>query len=286
MAEVSIELLGKPAVRRADSTKVGIPTSLQPLLGYLCLEPASSCHRERIVETLWPSLPPSVGRHRLNTVVWRARAIFGTPRDDVLQVSRGGLIRLDRTHVEVDIIDAVRGLNADTRSAASFGMSAAVDLLKRAASVDAQEFLVGCYDDWVIRAREELASLVVSVLETLVAVASAPEEAIAWAELLLRRDPLREDMHRRLIHLYAESGRRSDALRQYDVCRRHLKEDLGVEPLTETSLLAAAVRAGVPPLNADRGQPAVARRELFGALASCRSAVEQIERALEALPAE
>ena len=138
----------------------------------------------------------------------------------------------------------------------------------------------------MVRAREDLAASVIAVLETLVAVAPTAEAAIPCAELLLRRDPLREDVHRRLIRLYAEVGRRSDALRQYDVCRSRLEQDLGVEPLVETALLAAAVRAGVSPLDAATQEPAAALRELRGALASCRSAVEQIERALAALPAD
>ncbi len=286
MAELSMQLFGKAAVRRRDSSKVGIPASLKPLLGYLCLEPASTCHRERVVEALWPNLPSDVGRRRLNTVVWRARAIFGVERDSVLQVSRGGLIRLDKDLIDVDVVEAITGLSSDTRSAAASGIAQAVDLLALAARIDAQEFLVGCYDDWVIRAREELATSVIAVLETLVGVARTPEEAISWTELLLRRDPLREDMHRRLIRLYAEAGRRADALRQYDVCRRRLRDDLGVEPLVETALLAAAVRAGVPPLDATTQAPATALRELRAALASCRSAVEQIERALAVLPTE
>src|SRR5688572_29235118 len=197
MAELSMQLFGKAAVRRRDSSKVGIPSSLKPLLGYLCLEPASTCHRERVVEVLWPNLPSDVGRRRLNTVVWRARVLFGVQRDSVLQVSRGGLIRLDMDLIDVDVVEAVTGLSSDTRSAAASGIAQAVDLLALAAHIDAQEFLVGCYDDWVIRAREELATSVIAVLETLVGVARTPDEAISWTELLLRRDPLREDMHRR-----------------------------------------------------------------------------------------
>jgi DNA-binding SARP family transcriptional activator len=279
-----MQLFGKPAVRRGDSARVGIPNSLQPLLGYLCLERAASCHRERVVEALWPGLPAPVGRRRLNTVVWRARALFGGDRDAVLQVSRGGMMRLDRRRIEVDVFDTVAGLDDATRTAAARGVDEAVDLLARAAHVDAQDFLVGCYDDWVVHAREELASAVVSVLETLIAAAPGTAEAIGWAELLLRRDPLREDMHRRLIRLYVEAGRRADALRQYETCERHLREELGVDPLVETSLVAAAVRAGVRPMEANAPNPTVALRELRGALASCRSAVEQIERALSALP--
>lgn len=286
MAVLSMRLFGKASVRRADSTSVGIAAGLKPLLGYLSLEPVSACHRERVVEVLWPNLPAAMGRRRLNTVVWRARSMFGEDRDDVLQVYRSGLIQLDKRRIHVDVVDALAGFGPDTRSAAALGVAEAVDLLEEVARVDAQEFLLGCYDDWVVRAREELAAGVIAVLETLVALAPGAEEATQWTELLLRRDPLREDMHRRLIRVYADTGRRADALRQYDVCRRRLREDLGVEPLVETSLLAAAVRAGVRPLDASPEEPATALVELRNALASCRSAVEQIERALAALPTD
>jgi Bacterial transcriptional activator domain len=102
----------------------------------------------------------------------------------------------------------------------------------------------------------------------------------------VRLDPLREDAHRRLIRLYAETGRRADALRQYDVCVRNLKDDLGVEPLVETSLVAAAVRAGVAPLPADLTDPRHALSELRRALATCQTAVDQIESALTAMTRE
>jgi DNA-binding SARP family transcriptional activator len=227
-----------------------------------------------------------VGRRRLNTVVWRARALFGAERDEVLQVSRDGVMCLDKSRIEIDVDDAVIGIGRETRADAAAGVAESVVRLERAARIDASEFLVGCYEDWVVRAREELCAGVISVLETLVSLARTTDEAISWSEQLLRRDPLREDSHRRLIRLYAEVGRRSDALHQYHVCRQRLQQDLGVEPLVETSLLAAAVRAGVPPLGATQAQPAEALLELRRALASCRSAAEQIERALAALPSD
>jgi len=302
MTGLRMQLFGRPAIRRADSTVVAIPTSVQPLLGYLALEPAAHCHRDRVVETLWPGLPSSVGSRRLNTVVWRARTLFGGERDEVLHVTRAGAILLDAARIEIDVQDAVVGLRQAIRSTAPHdalrtGLLAgsdtvnrvstadtAADALARAARIDAEEFLLGCYDEWVVRARDELASSVVALLERLAAEADDSAAAIGWCELLLRWDPLREDVHRRLIRLYAEAGRRADALHQYDVCCRHLKEDLGVEPLVETSLLAAAVRENVPPLSAQVADSAEALRQLRGALASCRNAVEQIERALTALP--
>jgi len=274
MADLRLQLFGRPTVQRADASTVAVPASLQPLLGYLNLEPAAHHHRELVVEALWPELPAQVGSKRLNTAVWRARNLFGVARGEVLQVTRAGTIRLNRERISVDVVDAATGLRSGSRSS---------DDLARAARIDAQDLLVGCYDEWVIRAREELASRVLALLERLVEQARDPSAAIGWAELLLRRDPLREDVHRRLMRWYADAGRRADALHQYDICAHHLREDLGVEPLVETSLLAAAVRENVPSLAAEVVDPVVALRELRGALASCRNAVEQIERALAVL---
>lgn len=275
MADVRLQLFGRATVQRADASTVAVPVSLQPLLGYLSLEPPAHYHRELVVEALWPGLPAQVGSKRLNTAVWRVRTLFGVSRDEVLQVTRAGAIRLDRERIWVDVVDAVAGLR---------GGCGTSDDLARAARFDAQDLLVGCYDEWVVRAREELASRVLALLDRMVEQAPDPSAAIGWAELLLRRDPLREDVHRRLMRWYADAGRRADALNQYDVCAHHLREDLGVEPLVETSLLASALRENVTPLGAEVGDPVVALRELRGALASCRNAVQQIERALAVLP--
>jgi DNA-binding SARP family transcriptional activator len=275
MAALRLRLFGRPTVQRADASTVAVPASLQPLLGYLSLEPATHHHRELVVEALWPGQPAQVGSKRLNTAVWRARSLFDAGRDEVLQVSRGGTIALDRERISIDVVEAAAGLRGGYPSE---------DAVARSARIDAHDLLVGCYDEWVVRAREELASRVVSLLERLVEETQDPATAIGWAELLVRRDPLREDVHRRLMRLYADAGRRADALHQYDVCAHVLWEDLGVEPLVETSLLAAAVRERVAPLAPEVVDPVVALQELRGALASCRSAVEQIERALTSLP--
>src|SRR5690606_37669847 len=147
--------LGMPSVLRGGAP-VEIPPSLHQLLGYLCLEPESHCHRERVVESLWPEMGPDVGRRRLNTAVWRARALLGTERDEVLQVSRSGTLRLDWGRIEVDVVDVVQGLREQNRGAAARGDHDALDLLAAGARMDPQDFLVGCGDDWACDARKHL----------------------------------------------------------------------------------------------------------------------------------
>jgi DNA-binding SARP family transcriptional activator len=285
MAGLRLELLGRPAVRRVDETQAAIPLSLQPFLGYLCIERLAACHRERMIEALWRDLSPEQGRRRLNTAVWRARTLLGCGRDQPLRVSRGGEVALDRNHVESDIQPFVDVLRDPTQKHVSGDNREAKRQLGQAVLADVDDFLVGCHDDWVVQARHRLHLAMIRGLETLMDTATDDAEVIGWAELLIRRDPLREDVHRRLIHLYTEAGRPGDALRQYDECERILRDELGVEPLVETSLAAAAVRARVNPIAARGPDSERALQEIRAALVACRTAVDQIEQALTVFPA-
>lgn len=51
-----------------------------------------------------------------------------------------------------------------------------------------------------------------------------------------------EVSHRRLMRLLARTGRRSQALLQYETCRRALLVELGVEPSQETKALYLQIR--------------------------------------------
>ncbi len=58
--------------------------------------------------------------------------------------------------------------------------------------------------------------------------------AIRYAGQYLQTDDLAEEIHRQLIILYAATGQRSAALRQFERCMVVLEHELGVEPLPET----------------------------------------------------
>jgi tetratricopeptide (TPR) repeat protein len=63
------------------------------------------------------------------------------------------------------------------------------------------------------------------------------QRAISLAQRWLALDPLHEAAHVQLIRLYAVSGQRSLALRQYHECVRILEQELGVPPLAETTAM-------------------------------------------------
>src|SRR4029453_12169853 len=69
-------------------------------------------------------------------------------------------------------------------------------------------------------------------------------DAIAAAQRYLATDELAEDIHRRLMMLYAAAGDRGAALRQFERCAALLERELGVSPLSETCAVYEAIRDG------------------------------------------
>jgi predicted ATPase len=74
---------------------------------------------------------------------------------------------------------------------------------------------------------------------------------------VLQRDPTREDVHRRLMVLYAESGARDQAVRQFHACRDVLLRELGLMPEKATvalyqDILANRIPTRLPARERDR----------------------------------
>ncbi len=85
------------------------------------------------------------------------------------------------------------------------------DSARRRAAVEPYrgDLLIGSYDSWVIRSGERLDELLLCVLARLVVWhrdRGELDEAIALAERVLEPDPLREDVHRTVMRLYARTG--------------------------------------------------------------------------------
>jgi tetratricopeptide (TPR) repeat protein len=108
------------------------------------------------------------------------------------------------------------------------------------------DLLDGCYDDWALRERERLRDLYLRSLAHLMVYARANQEyerSEGYAQRILYHDPLREEIHRDLMQLYALTGRRTLALRQYEICRELLARELGIPPMEETQRLAEILRS-------------------------------------------
>ena len=132
--------------------------------------------------------------------------------------------------------------------------SAGAELLQRAAALYRGVFLAGFslqespeFENWSQTERATLERQYLEALDALIeecAARGAYSDAIAYARRYLATDELAEQIHRRLIGLYAQAGERSAALRQYESCAAILERELGVTPLPETQATYQAILDG------------------------------------------
>jgi TolB-like protein/DNA-binding SARP family transcriptional activator/Tfp pilus assembly protein PilF len=103
------------------------------------------------------------------------------------------------------------------------------------------------FEEWLSARRSEFLEQALEALLKLArsdAAADRHHSALARARRALTLDPLREDFHRQAMRSLAAMGQRCNALRQYEVARQTLVEELGVAPEPETDALRDEIARG------------------------------------------
>jgi WD40 repeat protein/DNA-binding SARP family transcriptional activator/energy-coupling factor transporter ATP-binding protein EcfA2 len=103
------------------------------------------------------------------------------------------------------------------------------------------------FEEWALLKREQFDRAAMQALRGLADYFEAKGDynqalSYSWRQVELER--WQEEGHQQLMRLLALSGRRSEALAQYDICTQMLKKDLGVEPSSLTTALYEAIRDG------------------------------------------
>jgi len=116
------------------------------------------------------------------------------------------------------------------------------------------EFLAGLsidspdFEDWLDQSRSRFRDLALHGLVGLIEqqyAAGDLEQAAKSAGQALRIEPFREDIHRRLMRMYAARGMRAAALAQYRECESILRRELGVTPDGKTVALFNEIAARI-----------------------------------------
>lgn len=241
-AAFRIALLGAPEI-----TWAGQPLSLprrqtRALLYRLAADPQPA-PRAQLCFLFWPDIADGTARRNLTRLLVLLRQAL--PRPAFLQ-TEDEVVSLDHTHLWSDTGEFAR-LAATARTARRQALAQAVELgrgpfLDGFALPDCPEF-----EAWIDTERRTWERRLFDALAALIEAHSAAHDytaAIAAAHRYLRLDELAEDIHRRLIALYAAAGERSAALRQFEQCAVILERELGVSPLPETRAVFEAVRDG------------------------------------------
>jgi DNA-binding SARP family transcriptional activator len=229
-----IHLLGRFEVVREDAP---IPAQAwrrrrpADLLKLVALTPGRALPRERVIAALWPDKDPASGANNLHRALYDLRQILGGRWVDI---ERATVKLRPEVWLDVDAFEAAVAAGARERWTEGVALYRG-DL---------------CPEDlespWLHARRSALRGRFAEAAAPLARVAAEegdPGTSIPLLRRLLEVDPAAEDAHRLLMRLLAQTGRRGEALRQYDACEDAVRA-AGRAVADETRAVRVAIQRG------------------------------------------
>lgn len=290
METLQITLFGHVSVVHPQANgPLKLSRSTQAFFAYLLLQ-QTPVPRDVLMDVFWQDHSPDRARSSLTTALWRLRHLL-EPEDVTpgTYLVTGGLGEVGFNWNSSHWLDTAafeRRLYPLLRKPVSELSEDNLKEIEGVLTLYRGDLLEGMYDDWALRERERFRSLHLNCLTRLMEFYAGQrdfERSIALACEIVRRDPMREEIHRALMRLYQESGQRTLALSQYIQCRDLLSQELGVIPLQETMALyqqiLALSQADGPPVASQPNGPDIA--QLLDELHLVRHSLVEAARALE-----
>jgi predicted ATPase/DNA-binding SARP family transcriptional activator len=215
------------------------------LLVYLMFHPQGRT-REQIGVVFWPGSTAAQVKNSFHVTLHHLRKVLGSGDWVVLENDRYRLnpqlsFELDAATFEAQVTAALRQAKAGTAS---------VDQLRRSLELYRGDLLE--HDgarDWHLEHRLYLQRLYIDAMSAMGELLMQLGDHAAAAEtcrLVLAKDNLREDAHRRLIRCLAQAGERARAIRHYEQLVTLLREELDAGPDAETTALYEELKQSGP----------------------------------------
>jgi len=261
MPDLSLRLLGGFVLRTETRSRSLTVRKAQALLAYLALRAGRAHARETLMHLLWGDTGEKQARQNLRQTMVRLRRVLGVGRRPALIV-QGDTITLNPAAITIDVVELERLVRRGTAEALESAVA-----LYQGPLLDGFRIAAPAFEEWLEAERARVHELALAALRRVLTRhvrKGRLEAAIHVASRLLALDPLQEDVHRTLMRLYAQQGRRAAALRQYQACVAAQQRELGVEPEDETKRLyleilqrAGHARRGVSASGSARTQASV-----------------------------
>jgi DNA-binding SARP family transcriptional activator len=263
---VSVEflILGPLDVRRdGTSLELGGPRQ-RSVLSVLLLRAGEVVTASDLICDVWGETPPETAANLLQGYVSDLRKALG--RDAIVTRGRGYALDIERTALDLHRFER---LAADAEGAEP---EVAADRLGQALGMWRGRAFADLADEPFARdAGRRLEELRLAAIERRVEADLAlgrHVEVIGQLEQLVAEHPLRERFRALLMLALYRSGRQAEALEAYQVARRTLVEQLGIEPVPALRRLEEAILRHDPELDAPDRAP---RGASDGAVAAARS---------------
>ncbi|MEV6279443.1 BTAD domain-containing putative transcriptional regulator [Nocardia sp. NPDC051832] len=233
-----------------EAARLG-PPQRRGVLAVLAMRRRQWVPASALLAALYDDEQPSSGNAVIQTHISALRRAIEpdraprAPATTLLSGHGGYQLRIDDDQIDVGEVDQ---LVADAAHARRSGhLEQASELYGRALRLYSGEPLAAIPGPWAAQQRTVLVERRLAILEDsleLTVLLGHADRAIDALRTLTRENPLRERMHGVLMRALADRGRRSEALAVYRDARRHLIDQLGVEPGNELTDLHERILSG------------------------------------------
>ncbi len=217
------------------------------VLKYLLARSKRACPRDVLLDVFWPSVAPDLARNRLQvTLCGVRRALEAVTDARLIEFRDGAYVVGQSVDVELDIDVFERLVESGRHDELNGHTERSVDRYSEAVGVYRGDFLADSpYEEWTALTRETLRIKYLDLLDRLARLLLEQDrdgECIDVAQRILNQDTCREDAHRLLMRCYTRQGRTHQALRQFDLCCRSLRDTMDVKPAQATVDLYRSLR--------------------------------------------
>ena len=239
VGSLKIQLLGPMRVLSDDKLVTISSRKVRALLAYIALRPGVQIPRSIIASLLWGERLDTQAFASLRQALTELRSALGSSADVSLQTSKESVSWIgEEAWVDANVLaSAIKGHDDALQDARSIPVG---DLLE-GISIDEPNF-----EQWLTTERQRFRSHFVAFHSRLAEVAERDgklEEAISYYLTIVSLEPVREQVHRKIMQLFVQQGRYDAALAQHERCRRELAAELGIAPEAQTEELARTIRA-------------------------------------------
>jgi DNA-binding SARP family transcriptional activator len=209
---------------------VQLPPSAQRVVAFVALH-EHPLQRSYVAGCLWLRSPEERAQANLRSALWR--------------IHRAGQRLIETIGTQLQLGSRVR---VDLRDAEALARRALADCAPADFDIEplTGDLLPDWYDEWVLLEQERFRQLRLCALEGLcerLMSAGRLNDALEAGLAAVAGEPLRESAHRALVNVHLAAGNVGEAIRQYRLCKRLLREQLGVAPSLSMEELVGGIDA-------------------------------------------
>jgi DNA-binding SARP family transcriptional activator len=292
MADWDVRLLGEPYIQCYGKRWTRPESAIAQEIFLFLLSHRRTAHsRESLASLLWDECSTEQSKKNLRQTLWRLRSCDALPAE----VKRTFLLSVDKDHIQLNPavdywVDTEVFEQAYQQLKASQNRDEMLtQRLREAVQLYRGGFLEGYWHDWCIFERERFQNMYLTMMDELIEWCLPQrnfEEGLDYGERILRLDPASERAHQQIMRLHHLSGNRTAALRQFERCVKHLKEELDVDPSASTLAILSQIRAdgvdvGLPPLLPTDTQVPLSLPQLSGRLKQFQTKLAELQKQIQ-----